>query len=134
VNVKEREKHRKELMKLVGRLRGELAQIRDVALRAGGTHASMANVDAVPGDSADMSADQLQHDIAISVHENERLILDLADRALERIGDGSYGRCVECGQPISAQRLNAIPYTPHCVRCARHIEGQAETEVGADVR
>ena len=38
--------------------------------------------------------------------------------ALKRIEDGSYGDCVRCGEPIAEARLDALPWTPLCRRCA----------------
>jgi RNA polymerase-binding transcription factor DksA len=40
------------------------------------------------------------------------------DRALERVGDGRYGRCERCGEPISADRLAARPQSSTCISCA----------------
>jgi DnaK suppressor protein len=34
--------------------------------------------------------------------------------ALQRVQDGSFGKCIECGCPIEAPRLEAIPWTPYC--------------------
>lgn len=38
--------------------------------------------------------------------------------ALQRIALGEYGDCVRCGNEISAQRLEVLPDTPVCVKCA----------------
>jgi len=38
--------------------------------------------------------------------------------ALGRIADGSFGECVACGEPISEERLNAVPHAARCKRCA----------------
>lgn len=38
--------------------------------------------------------------------------------ALSRIESGQYEKCSGCGQPISKERLNAIPYATTCIRCA----------------
>jgi len=38
--------------------------------------------------------------------------------ALKRIADGDYGECIKCGAAISPARLEAIPYTTRCIRCA----------------
>jgi RNA polymerase-binding transcription factor DksA len=38
--------------------------------------------------------------------------------ALNRIADGSYGICARCGDPIAASRLDTLPWTPFCRRCA----------------
>ena len=42
---------------------------------------------------------------------------------LERIEDGIYGSCVECDGRITKTRLNAIPYTPFCIKCASKLQG-----------
>lgn len=38
--------------------------------------------------------------------------------ALQRMDDGEYGDCVKCGEPISEERLDLLPFTPHCRNCA----------------
>lgn len=42
----------------------------------------------------------------------------LLKAALGRIGDGTYGTCLKCGEPISEARLEAVPYAPLCKTCA----------------
>ena len=42
--------------------------------------------------------------------------------ALDRLSDGAYGTCVECGDAISAARLHATPEVQTCVRCQDSIE------------
>ena len=39
--------------------------------------------------------------------------------ALKRMDDGEYGFCVSCGSAISAERLDLLPFTPFCRRCAK---------------
>jgi RNA polymerase-binding protein DksA len=39
--------------------------------------------------------------------------------ALERLNTGHYGKCTECGYPISTNRLEALPETPLCIDCAK---------------
>src|SRR5687768_15540691 len=54
--------------------------------------------------------------------------------ALDRLNDGEYGTCVECGEDIAPARLHALPEVQTCVRCQDRIERygrQLETvEVG----
>jgi RNA polymerase-binding transcription factor DksA len=38
--------------------------------------------------------------------------------ALDRIAEGTYGDCAKCGEPISEARLDVLPATPFCSRCA----------------
>ena len=42
----------------------------------------------------------------------------MIDAALERIEDGTYGVCANCGEPISEARLDILPQTPFCRNCA----------------
>jgi RNA polymerase-binding protein DksA len=43
------------------------------------------------------------------------------DAALDRIANGRYGQCMKCGEPISVERLKAVPHTPFCKDCATSI-------------
>ena len=56
--------------------------------------------------------------------------------ALDRLNDGEYGPCVECGEDIAPARLHALPEVQTCVRCQDRIERygrQLETvQVGGD--
>ena len=38
--------------------------------------------------------------------------------ALVRMDRGDYGICVQCGAKITEKRLDLLPYTPFCRRCA----------------
>jgi DnaK suppressor protein len=53
------------------------------------------------------------------------LLVDRVNRlsaALERLNEGDYGTCVECGEAISPARLRALPEVQTCVRCQDRIE------------
>src|SRR5918998_330058 len=54
--------------------------------------------------------------------------LTRVNEALERLNAGSYGRCNECGDEISPQRLRALPFAVRCKDCeeAREIAAQRE--------
>jgi DnaK suppressor protein len=43
--------------------------------------------------------------------------LDLIERALQRLDNGTYGKCVKCGKDIHPERLKALPYAEKCVAC-----------------
>ena len=42
----------------------------------------------------------------------------MINAALKRIKEGTYGQCVECGNPISSERLDAVHYAAKCRNCA----------------
>ena len=44
--------------------------------------------------------------------------LSALDRAANRIAVGAYGRCLRCGVPIPAERLDALPAAETCLACA----------------
>jgi len=44
--------------------------------------------------------------------------IKMIQAALKRIDDGSYGICVNCGEPISPERLDVLPHAPRCRYCA----------------
>jgi|SRR4051812_30363819 len=115
------EKYRKMLTDLGRREMREEGALRDDALRPAGTSAE-GNTLTVPGDSGDRSVEQFGQEVSLSLLENERLIGALVADALRRIDAGTFGRCTECGREIGDERLNALPYTPFCVECARKLE------------
>ena len=71
---------------------------------------------------ADMGSDQYEQDFSLSLMANEEEVLEQIDAALMRIESGTYGACDECGSKIPKMRLNAIPFTAYCVRCADQIQ------------
>jgi RNA polymerase-binding protein DksA len=55
----------------------------------------------------------------------ERLELQRIDAALARLEAGTYGTCAECGAPIGAKRLGALPWAVRCADCAAAQEAAA---------
>jgi RNA polymerase-binding transcription factor DksA len=47
------------------------------------------------------------------------------DAALDRLRDGSYGRCVRCGTTLLAERLEILPATARCMPCQQVTESSA---------
>ena len=41
---------------------------------------------------------------------------------IARIREGSFGECVSCGKEINAKRLEAVPWTRHCIECQEKAE------------
>ena len=52
--------------------------------------------------------------------------------ALQRIEDGSFGKCIDCGRPIEPARLEALPWTPYCHQDQeKHDKDKAAPEHGS---
>lgn len=60
----------------------------------------------------------LDREIDRALDESDKQVLRAIDAALERIGEGSYGTCTNCGKPIAVGRLEARPYADRCGDCA----------------
>lgn len=58
-----------------------------------------------------------QRDLALRDRADQQLAL--VDAALARLDDGTFGRCIRCGEPIAAGRLEALPWAPRCIDCQR---------------
>ena len=58
-----------------------------------------------------------QRDLAL--RDRSRAELGRVEAALRRLDDGTYGMCASCGNPIAPERLEAIPWAPLCIDCAR---------------
>jgi RNA polymerase-binding protein DksA len=56
--------------------------------------------------------------------DRDRQTLEETDEAIQRIVDGTYGKCASCGSSSSLARLRALPATRLCIDCARAREGQ----------
>jgi DnaK suppressor protein len=58
-----------------------------------------------------------QRDLALRDRSDHQL--ELVDEALARLDDGSYGRCIRCGEPIAPDRLDALLWAARCIDCQR---------------
>jgi DnaK suppressor protein len=78
-----------------------------------------------PGDAADASvADEAQSE-EFTEAEGDAATLQQVRDALQRIEEGTFGRCVVDGGPIEPKRLEAVPWTPYCLRHEREREAQS---------
>lgn len=107
------EQHRRALLALRARVYGNVTQTADTALSGYGVEATRASLD-----TADRATEIAEQDLALSLLGSVAGTLEQIEAALQRIEDGSYGRCVKCEARIPVARLEAIPYTPCCVKCA----------------
>lgn len=80
-------------------------------------------------DSADRCVISLSKESLFERSSQRRTVLGLIEAALDRIADGSFGRCVGCGDAIQDQRLQALPWTQFCLRC----QGELEKKIGASL-
>jgi DnaK suppressor protein len=82
-------------------------------------------------DSGEESLDNHMGDVATvtfdremdyTLEGSEEAKLAAIESALERIDEGTYGRCLRCGKAIAEERLEALPYAELCIDCKRLSE------------
>jgi DnaK suppressor protein len=90
-------------------------------------------------ESADDGTDDLvdranaayNRELMFSLSDSERTMLLQIEEALDRMRQGSYGRCSNCGQTIGLLRLEAVPWARFCINCQELAEkGMLEAEAG----
>jgi RNA polymerase-binding protein DksA len=64
-------------------------------------------------------------DLDIATVTRDVAELSEVEAALNRIADGSYGTCSDCGEPIGSPRLNAQPTADRCIACQERLEGRS---------
>lgn len=78
-------------------------------------------------DIADRAASSYTKEFLFSQSNNDRQLLQMVESALSRIREGSFGECISCGKEINPKRLEAVPWTRHCIECQEKMEkGQLE--------
>src|SRR5262245_55185202 len=68
-------------------------------------------------DPADKASSSYTKELLFSQSTNERITLKQIDEALDRIAEGAYGECANCGQDIQTKRLEALPWARYCIKC-----------------
>jgi DnaK suppressor protein len=91
--------------------------------------------------AVEKSADQMdeiqfatERDLAILNVDRESSLLREVRAALQRLGEGAFGFCIECDSPISPKRLAAIPWAGRCIKCqdAADREGPSEADLSPE--
>ena len=116
----ETKEFRNMLVSLRARLRGDVSGLADSALRKTRSEAS-GDLSSMPIHMADVGTDAFEQEFTLSLMEHDGSALAQIEAALERIEDGVYGVCTECETKIPKTRLQVLPHTPHCVKCAEKV-------------
>jgi DnaK suppressor protein len=121
MNRAELNEYKQRLLALRTRMDGDVNQLREHSLRKSRSE-SNGDLSSMPIHMADLGSDNYEQEFSLSLMENEGVALAKIQTSLERIEDGTYGACEECGAKIPKTRLNAIPYATLCVKCASQLE------------
>src|ERR1700704_6061358 len=75
-------------------------------------------------DEGDRATASLSKEMIFRQKAQERGLLMMVEAALGRISQGTFGECLNCGQEIGANRLNAVPWSRYCITCQELIVEQ----------
>lgn len=94
-------------------IRGELSQSQSESTQ------ELSSIDNHPADSADTT---FRRELDVGLVRGLEQRLQEAERAEQKLAEGTYGLCDRCKKPISPERLKARPESVLCVRCAAQME------------
>lgn len=120
----ELEGYRRFLLTLQSRLNGDVSHLAGEAFRKDQERAG-GNLSSTPIHMADIGSDNFEQEFSLNLLANEEKVLQEIDDAMDRIREGTFGKCEECGAEIPRVRLKALPYTRYCVECARKLEDRS---------
>lgn len=109
------------LLKARNQLLGSSSSIEKNQL-AGRRTDSAGDLSAMPIHFADIGSDTFEQEFSLDLLSNAQEMLAEINDALDRIVEGSYGDCEECGKKIRMTRLRALPYARFCIDCQTKIE------------
>jgi DnaK suppressor protein len=120
---KEKESKEKDV-KGFGPIKKDLLKIRETILKDIGDNIKTERSahDREVGDFYDEVDIEKDRQMIYTLGERERSKLNEINNALEKISDGSYGICEECGGEINKKRLKIIPFAKYCVNCQSEME------------
>ncbi len=111
MTAKQREKYRLQLLEIRERVSGQVASLKNDSL----TRADEVNIE-------EDGTDAFDRQFALNLASTENEVLIAIDAALKRIGEGTFGKCHECGGGIESARLKAIPFVENCISCQSEVE------------
>ncbi len=71
---------------------------------------------------ADMATETYDREMDFTLAEADEQVLKQIDAALQRLDDGTFGKCRVCGKPIGDERLEAMPWADLCIEDRRREE------------
>ncbi len=107
--------YKQQLLELRARLRGDVTTMADAALK----DASDARLSI---HMADAGTDNFEQEFTLGLLANDGDTLEKIEHALQRIEERRFGVCSNCESAIPKTRLNAIPSTEYCVKCAEKVQ------------
>jgi RNA polymerase-binding protein DksA len=121
MNKKELKQLKKELERLRDQLTDELQHLSENNLNRS-QRDSTGDLSGYSYHMADVGTDNFGREMELNIASSGNERLRMVEEAIERIEEGTYGKCVSCDNEILFDRLKVIPYARLCIDCAREVE------------
>lgn len=113
------EKQNSTLKKLLLEQKVQLERHEDNAfLEQGSLRDTTAELSTVDNHPADLGTELYEREKDMAIHVHEHSELEKVNNAIVAMKNGTYGVCDDCGEEIPYERLEAVPYTTHCIEHA----------------
>lgn len=89
----------------------------DILKKSDETLEDMTSDGEVYADPADRATAESDRAFTLRLRDRERKLIKKIQKAVDRLEDGEYGICQDCGDDISIPRLKARPMTTLCINC-----------------
>jgi DnaK suppressor protein len=99
-------------------------RLQSLLSEASGTVSGMTDEKPSFPDPTDRAAMESDRNFTLRIRDRERRLIAKIREALERIDNGTYGICEDCGENISVKRLKARPVTTQCIKCKTEEEAR----------
>lgn len=103
---------------IVEKFKQQLIEKREEILNeAGRTLSDMTDQNQNVPDPNDRATIESGRSFELRIRDRERKLLSKIEEALERVAEGEFGVCEDCGEEIGLKRLEARPVTTLCIDC-----------------
>lgn len=103
-------------------------RLEELLLEAEKTRNTVKATEEASSDPMDQASDNVNRDFLLRLRERESKLIVKIKEALERIEDGTFSICEECGGQISVKRLRARPMATLCIECKHEQEALEKRE------
>ncbi len=119
-----KEKGNSIIMKEYKEIRNHLiAMLEELNLRLTRITNDVRHVDApLEKDFSEQATQNENNEVMDYLGNSARTEIEMIKQAIAKIDSGQYGICQQCGEPISKNRLIAMPYADMCIKCAGKAE------------
>jgi DnaK suppressor protein len=107
-----------------------IQQLDDLLNQAKKTVGALMQDGALSPDPLDRASEAMGRDFILRIRDREYRLIQKIKTTLEKIQDGTFGICENCGEDISFARLKARPVTSYCIHCKSKMEAMEKRMAG----